>query len=99
MLIPRRPTAIDPCAARRYGLEHKRHCAGRSGRSALQDLDLSTTSRAQGAPPQSFAALRIRAYRMYLLGNAFAMAADSTEHVITIGAFQKFQSPRLRASP
>ena len=33
---------------------------------------------------------------MYLLGNAFAMAADSTEHVITYWvAFQKFQSPAL----
>jgi MFS family permease len=33
---------------------------------------------------------------MYLLGNAFAMAADSTEHVITWWvAFQKFQSPAL----
>ena len=33
---------------------------------------------------------------MYLLGNAFAMAADSTEHVVTYWvAFQKFQSPAL----
>jgi MFS family permease len=60
---------------------------------------LSTTSRAQGgpgAPHQSFAALRHPGYRMYLLGNAFAMAADSTEHVITYWvAFQKFQSPAL----
>ena len=60
---------------------------------------MSTTSRAQGgpgAPHQSFAALRHPGYRMYLLGNAFAMAADSTEHVITYWvAFQKFQSPAL----
>jgi MFS family permease len=60
---------------------------------------LSTTSGAQGnpvAPHQSFAALRHPGYRMYLLGNAFAMAADSTEHVITYWvAFQKFQSPAL----
>ena len=57
---------------------------------------MSTTSRAQGAPQQSFAALRHPGYRMYLLGNAFAMAADSTEHVITYWvAFQKFQSPAL----
>ena len=71
----------------------------RSGRFAIQDIDLSTTSRAQGgpgAPHQSFAALRHPGYRMYLLGNAFAMAADSTEHVITYWvAFQKFQSPAL----
>ena len=33
---------------------------------------------------------------MYLLGNALAMAADSTEHVVTYWvAFQKFQSPAL----
>jgi MFS family permease len=33
---------------------------------------------------------------MYLLGNALAMAADSTEHVITYWvAFQKFESPAL----
>lgn len=33
---------------------------------------------------------------MYLLGNAFAMMADSVEHVITYWvAFQKFQSPAL----
>lgn len=68
-------------------------------RVAIQGIDLSTTSRAQGgpgAPHQSFAALRHPGYRMYLLGNAFAMAADSTEHVITYWvAFQKFQSPAL----
>jgi MFS family permease len=71
----------------------------RSARFAIQDIGLSTTSRAQGssgAPHQSFAALRHPGYRMYLLGNAFAMAADSTEHVITYWvAFQKFQSPAL----
>ena len=69
------------------------------GRSAIQDADLSTTPRVEGnpgAPHQSFAALRHPGYRMYLLGNAFAMAADSTEHVVTYWvAFQKFQSPAL----
>ena len=65
----------------------------------FQDVDLSTSQSAQGtpgAPHQSFAALRHPGYRMYLLGNAFAMAADSTEHVVTYWvAFQKFQSPAL----
>ncbi len=60
---------------------------------------MSTTQSAQGspgAPHQSFAALRHPGYRMYLLGNALAMAADSTEHVVTYWvAFQKFQSPAL----
>ena len=58
-----------------------------------------STSRAQGGPPaprQSFAALRHPGYRAYLIGNMLAMAADSTEHVITYWvAFQKFQSPAL----
>ena len=89
---------VDQGRARRYGWA-QRHRAGGSGRSAIQDIDLSTTARAQsdpGAPHQSFAALRHPGYRMYLLGNAFAMAADSTEHVITYWvAFQKFQSPAL----
>src|SRR5262245_11489632 len=78
--------------------ERRRHCVARSARSAIQDADLSTT-RAQGspaAPHQSFAALRHPGYRAYLAGNMFAMAADSTEHVITYWvAFQKFQSPAL----
>jgi MFS family permease len=60
---------------------------------------LSTTSRATGepaAPQRSFAALRHQGYRAYLIGNALAMAADSTEHVVTYWvAFQKFQSPEL----
>ena len=51
------------------------------------------------APPvkaRSFASLRHPAYRMYLLGNALAMMADSIEHVISYWiAFQEFQSPAL----
>jgi len=57
---------------------------------------LSTASSAPAAPAQSFAALRHPGFRMYLIGNALAMTADSVEHVITYWvAFQKFQSPAL----
>lgn len=55
-----------------------------------------STSRAQGgkaASHQSFASLRHPGFRAYLIGNMLAMAADSTEHVITYWvAFQKFES-------
>ena len=57
---------------------------------------MSTASSAPAAPAQSFAALRHPGFRMYLIGNALAMTADSVEHVITYWvAFQKFQSPAL----
>jgi MFS family permease len=57
---------------------------------------VSTASSAPGAPAQSFAALRHPGFRIYLIGNALAMTADSVEHVITYWvAFQKFQSPAL----
>src|SRR5262249_44690944 len=36
-----------------------------------------------GAPPQSFAALRLPGYRAYFVGSALAMMADSVEHVIS----------------
>jgi MFS family permease len=51
---------------------------------------------AQGAPPQSFAALRHPGYRAYFIGAALAMMADSIEHVISYWIiFQKFHSPAL----
>ena len=57
---------------------------------------MNTASTAPAAPLQSFAALRHAGYRAYLFGNAFAMMADSVEHVITYWvAFQKFESPAL----
>src|SRR5215471_5404068 len=66
------------------------------GLSPEQGFRLSTASSAPAVPHQSFAALRHPGFRMYLLGNALAMAADSVEHVITYWvAFQKFQSPAL----
>jgi MFS family permease len=57
----------------------------------------SNASSGTAAPPhQSFAAFRHPGFRIYLLGNALAMMADSVEHVITYWmAFQKFQSPTL----
>src|SRR5580765_5461139 len=66
------------------------------GLSPEQDFRLSTASSAPAAPSQSFAAFRHSGFRMYLLGNALSMTADSVEHVITYWvAFQKFQSPAL----
>jgi MFS family permease len=61
---------------------------------------LSTASNAPSGPAsgqrQSFVAFRHSGFRVYLLGNALAMMADSVEHVITYWvAFQKFQSPAL----
>jgi MFS family permease len=50
------------------------------------------------APPRhtSFAALRHRGFRPYLVGNALAMMADSVEHVISYWVmYQKFHSPAL----
>ena len=45
---------------------------------------------------RSYAALRYPASRMYLLGAALAMMADSIEHVISYWIiFEKFQSPSL----
>jgi MFS family permease len=47
-------------------------------------------------PGRSFAAWRHPAFRIYLLGNALAMMADSAEHAITYWiAFQEFESPAL----
>ena len=44
----------------------------------------------------AFAAFHHRGYRGYLLGNAGAMLADNTEHVISYWViFQKFHSPAL----
>jgi MFS family permease len=46
--------------------------------------------------PKSFAALRHPGARMYLIGAALAMMADSIEHVISYWIiFQKFHSPAL----
>lgn len=60
---------------------------------------MSTQAPSSGAAapkPQSFVAFRNPGFRIYLLGNALAMMADSVEHVITYWvAFQKFQSPAL----
>ena len=51
--------------------------------------------KAAGAP-KSFIALRHPAARMYLIGAALAMMADSVEHVISYWIiFEKFQSPAL----
>ncbi len=51
-------------------------------------------SSVQRAP--AFAAFRQRGYRGFLLGNAGAMLADNTEHVISYWViFQKFHSPAL----
>ena len=45
---------------------------------------------------RSYAALRYPASRIYLLGAALAMMADSIEHVISYWIiFEKFQSPSL----
>ena len=44
----------------------------------------------------AFAAFRHRGYGGYILGNAIAMLADNTEHVISYWVlFQKFHSPAL----
>ncbi len=49
-----------------------------------------------GPDPRSYAALRHPASRMYLIGAALAMTADSIEHVISYWIiFEKFQSPSL----
>ncbi|HEX9474357.1 MAG TPA: MFS transporter [Steroidobacteraceae bacterium] len=46
----------------------------------------------------AFAALRHRGYRGFVLGNAVAMMADNTEHVISYWVLhQKFHSPALGA--
>jgi MFS family permease len=46
--------------------------------------------------PPAFAAFRHRGYTGYILGNATAMLADNTEHVISYWVlFQKFHSPAL----
>ncbi len=46
--------------------------------------------------PKSFAALRNKGARAYLLGSAFVMMADSIEHVISYWViFEKFHSPTL----
>src|SRR5262252_4577443 len=84
---------IDRAGGRRYGCLTKPF----SGRlSPNRIVRLSTVSSTPATPHQSFAALRHPGFRMYLLGNALAMAADSVEHVITYWvAFQKFQSPAL----
>jgi MFS family permease len=60
-------------------------------------LTETTTQRAaHAAPRQSFAALRDRGFRIYFICSAFAMMADSIEHVISYWmVFQKFHSPAL----
>ena len=52
---------------------------------------------ASAAPDQrSYAAMRHPASRMYLIGAALAMTADSIEHVISYWMiYEKFQSPSL----
>ena len=46
--------------------------------------------------PKSFAALRNKGARAYLLGSALVMMADSIEHVISYWViFEKFHSPTL----
>jgi MFS family permease len=51
---------------------------------------------ADGASRRSFAALRDRGFRFYLICSALAMMADSIEHVISYWmVFQKFHSPAL----
>ena len=47
-------------------------------------------------PHQSFASLRHSGYRVFFVGSATAMLADSIEHVISYWVvFQKFHSPAL----
>src|ERR1700731_3704243 len=47
-------------------------------------------------PHQSFASLRQSGYRVFFVGSATAMLADSIEHVISYWVvFQKFHSPAL----
>jgi len=49
------------------------------------------------APQKSFAALRHPGYRVYFIGSALAMMADSIEHVISYWImYHKFQSPALQ---
>ena len=49
-----------------------------------------------GRPHQSFASLRHAGYRVFFVGSATAMLADSIEHVISYWVvFQKFHSPAL----
>src|SRR5580658_9951129 len=54
-------------------------------------------SHPSGDPPRhSFPALRHAGFRAFFIGNAFAMMADSIEHVISYWVmFQKFHSPAL----
>jgi MFS family permease len=48
------------------------------------------------APHVSFAALRHPGFRLYFIGGALAMMADSVEHVISYWmVYQKFHSPAL----
>ena len=55
------------------------------------------TSRVSARQP-AFAALQHRGYRGFVLGNAVAMMADNTEHVISYWVLhQKFHSPALGA--
>lgn len=54
------------------------------------------TPPADAGKPQSFAALRHPACRIYLVGTMLAMMADNIEHVISYWIiFQKFESPAL----
>ena len=56
----------------------------------------SAASAASPAAPRSFAALHHPGFRMFFLGNALVMMADSIEHVISYWIiFQKFHSPAL----
>jgi Transmembrane secretion effector len=55
-----------------------------------------TPATGQNVRRHSFAALRHSGYRVYFIGNALAMMADSIEHVISYWVmFQKFHSPAL----
>ncbi|HKT18877.1 MAG TPA: MFS transporter [Stellaceae bacterium] len=58
--------------------------------------DSKSPRAAAGRPRQSFAALRDAGFRSYFIYSAFAMMADSIEHVISYWMiFQKFHSPAL----
>jgi MFS family permease len=73
-------------------------CTGTDPAPIVPGTRLSTAPNVPSppAPRQSFAALRHPGFRMYLLGNALAMMADSVEHVITYWvSFQKFHSEIL----
>ncbi|MHA1109118.1 MAG: MFS transporter [Alphaproteobacteria bacterium] len=62
----------------------------------MTDTDTQDSGEGRDDKQQSFAALRHPAARLYLIGAALAMMADSIEHVISYWIiFQKFHSPAL----